>query len=349
MTPLVSICLPNYNNCLYLAERFRTIFKQTYTNWELLVYDSGSTDGAWEYIVNLASDEPRMRIWQGPRDGVYPAWNECLRQAVGKYVYIATSDDTMAPNCLERLVDALEEHPECDLGHCMLRVIDGEGNEHVKDQWWREHSMFARSCGNSLNEAHLRRTPFDGFLHFFGETVYISITQLLIRRTLFDRVGVFSAKWGSIGDFNWGMRAALTSSTFHVPDTWAGWRVHSKQATSNVQIGTPEHRAEVHRMIKDALFRFEYAAGLGLQTALEKARECQKFWEAHRAVQTRYGRMCHFGRELLKGSELARVCMAWKLVAKEEEELQDKLIGWMKDTLSEAGVAGPLVSCRGDA
>src|ERR1700745_1166859 len=118
MNPLVSVCVPNLNTLPFLSERFETIFGQSFQDWELLVYDGYSTDGAWEYINELASREPRMRIWQGPREGTPGSWTPCVREARGKYVYIATSDDNMALDGLEKLVDALEANPECALAHC---------------------------------------------------------------------------------------------------------------------------------------------------------------------------------------------------------------------------------------
>jgi hypothetical protein len=253
-TPLVSICVPNLNTRPFLPERFATIQAQTLTDWELLVYDSYSTDGAWEYIRKVERGEPRLRAWQGPREGTPGSWNPCIREARGRYVYIATSDDTMAPDCLERLVDALEAHPECDLAHCPLRPIDQEGRERPDlAEWWRQGSAFAAASGTWLNRAHVRRPPHDGLLHLLGASVYISITQLLIRRSLFDRIGGFESRWGSVGDFNWSMRAGLVTGTVHVPDTWGGWRVHPAQATAFAAMGSPDHIARVDSMIQHAV------------------------------------------------------------------------------------------------
>jgi GT2 family glycosyltransferase len=249
--PLVSICVPNLNTRPYLPERFETIFKQSLQDWELIVYDSYSDDGAWEYIQELAARESRMRISQGPREGTPGSWNPCLRQAKGKYVYIATSDDTMSPDCLEKLVAALERNSECDLAHCRLRVVGDRADE--LQTWWDNHSLFARSSGALIDQPHVRRAPFDGLLHLSGETVYTSITQLLIRRSLFERIGYFEKTWGSVGDFEWDMRAGLVGSTVHVPDTWGGWRIHGAQATAGVKYWSPEHVQKIDAMIGHAL------------------------------------------------------------------------------------------------
>src|SRR5438477_9294469 len=104
--PKVSICVPNLNTRPYLPERFETIFNQTFQDWELIVCDSYSDDGSWEYIQELAAREPRMRISQTPRKGVFAGFNDCIQLARGEHVYIATSDDTMSPDFLEEMVAA---------------------------------------------------------------------------------------------------------------------------------------------------------------------------------------------------------------------------------------------------
>jgi glycosyltransferase involved in cell wall biosynthesis len=256
MTPKVSICVPNLNTRPFLPERFRTIAEQTLQDWELLVYDSYSTDGAWEYIQERAAVEPRMRAWQGPREGTPGSWSPCVREAKGEYVYIATSDDTMPPECLATLVAALDAHPDCDIAHCRLQPIDEHGRDiPAKRLSWSRRSLFAMSSGDWLDRVHVRRAPFDGLLHLSGGSVYISITQLLIRRSLFDRIGLFESTWGSIGDFNWSMRAGLVANTVHVPGTWGGWRVHASQATAGVRLESEEHAGRIDAMIDDAIAR----------------------------------------------------------------------------------------------
>jgi hypothetical protein len=250
---LVSVCLPNRNTFPYLQERVETIFDQTYKQWELVVSDNFSDDGAWAFFERLASKDRRVLIEQAPREGMYANWNNCIRRARGKYIYIATSDDTMAPDCLEKLVAVLERHSECDVAHCQLQA-EGERADAI-NSWWQKRSLFARSSGSVMDCLHIRLAPFDGLLHLYGEPVYTSITQLLVRRSLFARVGLFDPKWGSIGDFHWGMRVSLVANTIHVPDTWGGWRQHPAQATHHAGLGTDEHRQKIEEMIVDVLGR----------------------------------------------------------------------------------------------
>ncbi|MEY2539358.1 MAG: hypothetical protein QOG67_3098 [Verrucomicrobiota bacterium] len=339
MTPKVSICVPNLNTFPFLPERFETIFSQTLSDWELLVYDSYSTDGAWEYISGLATRDSRIRAWQGPREGTPGSWSPCVREASGQYVYIATSDDTMPPDCLEKLVAALDGHPECDLAHCNLKAIDEKGDD-IPD-WWSASSTFARSSGDFLTRTHIRKAPFDGLLHLLGDPVYISITQLLIRRSLFDRIGFFESRWGSVGDFNWNMRAGLVANTIHVPDTWGGWRVRAGQATLGAAVGSPEHFRRVDEMIEHAIATCERFLASALRKALTtrwspRALELRRFLRQVANHAEGFERKSFILRRLLMGSWAARGYVKSRLPGEVPwpESTPELLLGW----LHEAGV-----------
>lgn len=228
--PKVSILLPNYNNFSFLRERFETIFNQTFSDWELIVLDSYSNDGSWELIQQFANQDSRIRISQAAREGVYAGLNRCINLASGEYIYIAPGDDTMTPDCLKKMVAALEKHKECDLCHCCLTVID-ESGEAIKDNWntWEKATFFR----NLISQEHIRFAPYDGILYCALGTVYTSLTEILIRKIVFDEAGLFKTDFGSHGDFEWGLRVSLLYNTIHIPYYLATWRIHANQATQN--------------------------------------------------------------------------------------------------------------------
>lgn len=251
MNVQVSIGLPTRNSIQFLSQRLESIRQQTFGGWELIVVDSDSTDGTREMLDELAAEDARVRVYQAPKDGIYPNFNRCIQLANGPFVYIATSDDTMAPDCLEKMVDALLQNPDCDLAHCPMRVLDRTGGS--GPDWWAGNSLFAKSSGNLLEVKHKRVAPIDGILCLLGDTIYTSVTQLLIKRSLFEKIGYYQPDWDSLGDFHWNLRAGLFASTVHVPDTWGGWRMHPGQATANIRIGSVDHQAKIDEMIADVL------------------------------------------------------------------------------------------------
>jgi glycosyltransferase involved in cell wall biosynthesis len=259
-TPKVSICVPNLNTRPYLPERFETIFNQTFQEWELIVCDSYSDDGAWEYIQELAAREPRMRISQTPRQGVYAGFNDCIKLARGEYVYIATSDDTMTRDCLEKLVEALDQHPECGLAHCCLTFIDEKSRPILTGHCW-ENWATTLFLGDWNKKHHVRPPGYDTVMALGLKTAYYSITQVLVRRSLFDEAGTFQKQWGSFGDLEWQMRAALVTTTVHIPEYLATWRIHQHQASQLEHFIRAVHDGSFLKMA-DAAIEFSRARNL---------------------------------------------------------------------------------------
>jgi len=247
----VSILLPNLNHRKYLEERMQSIWAQTLKDWELVVVDGYSEDGSWEYFNDCALKDKRIRIYQYKKRGVYINFNKCIGLARGEYVYFATSDDSMEPSCLEKMVKALDEYPQCDIAHCKLRITDEKNQLSTRLNW--DNFFIIRYFGDLINQKHIRFAPHDGLLHFSGSTVYISLTQLLIRKTLFDNVGLFLTDFGSIADYEWVMRATLLVNTVHVPEYLATWRFYGNQATSSATITRAKANGQFLKMAHHAL------------------------------------------------------------------------------------------------
>ncbi len=226
--PKISIILPVLNTRKYLPPRIESILSQSFQDWELIVVDSYSDDGSWELLKSLHTDN-RAHLCQRERQGLYDAWNHGIAQAQGEYVYIATSDDTMQKDCLEKLLATLQRNPACGFAHCNLQIIDDNG-KWLKDKW-KKNFLAQKFYSDCLDVDHLRKAPLDGILLFGLGTIFHSITQLLIRKKVFNEIGFFSDQWGSAGDFEWGMKASLIFDSVHVPEYLATWRFYEGQAT----------------------------------------------------------------------------------------------------------------------
>lgn len=266
-TSVISVILPILNHYPFLEERITSIVSQTHTNWECIVIDGFSTDGTWEYLENLAQKDTRFKLYQYPPNGPYDAWNKGIEKAKGKYIYIATSDDTMRPECLEKLSSALEANPICDIAHSCLELIDEQSQPfHIQWKDWPKATFY----GDLIKRAHIRLAPHDGFVHAGWSTVYSSITQLLMRRSLFDKVGLFSTDLGPPADFEWGMRATMVGNTIHVPEYLATWRKHNKQLTQEGFLYDSKFYRLLNQMVERA-YKQAYASVklLSIPTALK--------------------------------------------------------------------------------
>ena len=101
MDCLVSIVMPSWNTGAFIAESIRSVLAQTYSNWELIVVDDGSTDNTDEVVASFS--DPRIKYFKNPRNvGAALTRNRALREARGEWMAFLDSDDLWAPEKLER-------------------------------------------------------------------------------------------------------------------------------------------------------------------------------------------------------------------------------------------------------
>ena len=109
---MVSIILCTYNRENSIRYSIDSILEQTYQNWELIIVDDGSTDGT-EKILEEYQDHRIRKIVLSDNSYYCYAANKGIREASGKYIAFATSDDIWEKTKLEKQIAYLEAHPEC--------------------------------------------------------------------------------------------------------------------------------------------------------------------------------------------------------------------------------------------
>ena len=113
---MVTIGLPFYNAEKYLALAIESVLQQTYTDWELLLLDDGSTDNSLSIAQSYAQKDSRIKvISDGKNKNLATRLNELPSLAQGLYLARMDADDMMHPARIERQLAVLETHPEIDV------------------------------------------------------------------------------------------------------------------------------------------------------------------------------------------------------------------------------------------
>jgi glycosyltransferase involved in cell wall biosynthesis len=123
---LVSIILPAFNAGPYLRLAVQSILAQTYTHWELILMDDGSTDDSIATIAMLS--DPRIRIFSdGINKGLVTRLNEGVALATGSYIARMDADDVSFPTRFAKQVAFLNQHPNIDLVGCRAVAFKNQG------------------------------------------------------------------------------------------------------------------------------------------------------------------------------------------------------------------------------
>lgn len=168
----VSVIIATLNAEKYLSNALESIAKQSYTNYEILIVDGGSTDNT----LTIARSFSKVKIMSQQGKGLFDAWNEGIRSASGNYIAFLDSDDHWEPDTLTIHMNALSADPDLlgSVGHARFFL---EANA-------QPPAEFKMSL---LNGTHLGYMPgcFAG------------------RKSIFDKIGFFETHWQVASDMLW--------------------------------------------------------------------------------------------------------------------------------------------------
>lgn len=125
--PRVSIIMPAYNASAFLQRSVGSVVSQTFSDWELIIVDDGSTDGTAGLADALSASDSRIRVIHQTNSGVSSARNRGIDSAAGDFIAFLDADDAYKPEFLEELLAAVSEN-DADCAACShLRVYpDGK-------------------------------------------------------------------------------------------------------------------------------------------------------------------------------------------------------------------------------
>jgi glycosyltransferase involved in cell wall biosynthesis len=126
--PFVTVIMPVYNTERYVAEAVESILGQTYSDFEFLIADGGSTDKSRAIIERYAAKDTRIRLWTRPNTSPQERLNEMLDEARGNLVALMNADDVALPERFERQVAFLQANPDHALVGSQILIIDPEGD-----------------------------------------------------------------------------------------------------------------------------------------------------------------------------------------------------------------------------
>lgn len=127
--PTVSVIIPTYNNASLIGRTINSVLAQTFTDYELLIIDDGSTDSTDSLIESIAKTHPSVRYFYKPNGGVSSARNFGIDQAQGQYISFLDSDDLWDDRFLEKMVAQITEEKKLI---CFCGYITQRPNEIVK-------------------------------------------------------------------------------------------------------------------------------------------------------------------------------------------------------------------------
>ena len=144
--PLISVIIAVYNNEKYISNAIRSVQEQDFNDYEIVIVDDGSTDGTYQFVDEVARKDSRIHVVHQKNQWIYASFNNGIKIAKGKYIYILNSDDILLPdslNSISRLIDKYN-HPDVVWTGISDYYCDNELNVHdiVSVREWNVNDSF---------------------------------------------------------------------------------------------------------------------------------------------------------------------------------------------------------------
>lgn len=169
MPPIISVIVPCYNQGKYLAETLNSIVDQTYTNWECIIINDGSTDSTKEIANSFCNKDSRIHYIEQSNQGLAIARNNGIRASVGEYILPLDADDIIDPTYIEKALNHFQEHPETSIVYCRARLF-GAVNQDWDLPQYNYESFIWMNC--IFCSAVFKRADYDKTIGYNPNMIY---------------------------------------------------------------------------------------------------------------------------------------------------------------------------------
>jgi glycosyltransferase involved in cell wall biosynthesis len=207
--PLASVVMPVFNGERFLREAIDSILSQTFSDFELIIINDGSTDGTAAMLDSYARSDPRVRVYHEEHKGQVDSYNRGCGLARGKYIAPMDADDVSVPDRLERQIGFLEKHEKVGLLGGAFEGIDDQGRRVFLEQLPLEDESI---------RAALRSFSFP-----------MCHPAVMMRKQAFDATVGYRAAFLPAEDYDLFYRIIEGWRVANLPDVVLRKRIHSNQ------------------------------------------------------------------------------------------------------------------------
>lgn len=230
--PKVSVVIPTYNRGEYISETLKSVLSQTYTDFEVVVVDDGSTDDTKRILQPF---ESKIKLVEQPNSERAVARNNGIENSSGEYIAFLDSDDLWKENKLAKQVEVLDRCKQYAMCYGQsLRIND-------KSEQIKSAKRQLEGYSGSIFEKFLIRN-------------FVVSATPLVRRENIDQIDGFQTKYIPYEDWEYWARLSLTGDFYFINEPLAYYRIHPQQS---VQLASAKKIEDATTLVLEDLFKLK--------------------------------------------------------------------------------------------
>lgn len=223
-SPLVSVIIPAYNADQFIAQAIQSVMDQTYRWYEIIVVDDGSTDETQGILKGFSG---QIRCMYQENRGPSVARNVGIAIAQGKYICFLDADDLWTSDKLEIQVAFLERHSD-------IALVFSD-HQDFQEGYVAPHS-FLDDKRKTFGDALVTEVPIQKAFFRLIQENFISTPTVMLRKTCFDKAGLFDANLWSVEDRDLWLRIAANFKLACLPKIFCKRRVHQANISKQPEL-----------------------------------------------------------------------------------------------------------------
>ncbi len=217
MNPLMTIVMPAYNASRYLSESIESVLNQTFNDFQLLIIDDGSTDNTSDIARRYCQQDSRVKLVSQTNQGVSVTRNKGIGLTDSKLIAFLDADDKWFPDKLASHIAHFNENINLGISFAKIEFLTADG----------KHTGHVSSA--SLNQLKAE--------HFLYENPTITVSNLVVRREVFQEITPFDRNMNYAEDLDFLLRV-ICSDRWHIEGinkVLMGYRASESGLSSNLE------------------------------------------------------------------------------------------------------------------
>lgn len=216
-----SIVIPTFNSAEYIVETISSLLEQDYDDYEIILVDDGSTDNTKEVIAPYLNDRVRY-IYQGNSGGPAKPRNVGIANAKGEFIFFFDSDDIALSGKMQASVALLDAQPDVGMLFTNFNLADGDGLI-TEQRYLDKYPTLKGLLDNQIGDHAFLLGSTDCFTGLIKSN-FIGTPGVVIRRSVFGKVGLFDETMRNLDDRDMWIRAAKESSVIYLDTPYFNYR-----------------------------------------------------------------------------------------------------------------------------
>ncbi len=249
-SPLVTVILTSFNHGKFIGKAIDSVLNQTYSNFELIIWDDCSQDNSWEVIQSYT--DKRIRTFRNDQQsrGVYGINKAISEIAKGEYIAIHHSDDEWREDKLKSQVDFFNSDSEHEYGACFTYV-----------------EVICENDDTSLNSEHFyseifeqpNRTREEWFTFFATKGNALCHPSVLLRKSIFEKCGLYRYGIPQLGDYDLWFRLIFEYNIHILPSPLVKFRVldNSRNTSAETEVSLSRMPMEAFCLYLSTLTKYK--------------------------------------------------------------------------------------------